>query len=37
MKLDWTFIFSVLIIVIIGSFVARFVERAIGWDIPGLG
>lgn len=37
MKMDWTLITTILVTVIIGSFLARFVERAIGFDIPGLG
>ena len=37
MKMDWTLIGTILLTVIVGSFIARFVERAIGFDIPGLG
>jgi len=35
-KLDWGLIATILITVIIGSFVARHLERVIGVDIPGL-
>lgn len=35
--MNWNLIAVILITVIIGSIIARFVERMIGIDIPGLG